>query len=353
MSKGVGIIGAGKIGQIYLHSFSSHRECHIAALYNRTTDKAIPLAEKYGGHLYTDWRDLLAADDVELVGICTPADQHCEQTVLACEAGKHVLCEKPMAPSLAECDQMIAAARANGVTLMIGFQMRFHPVVRGADEVVQSLGQLYHLDFEFPLYRPGFNWRHRRLMLGGVLKEAGVHLLDLACHWLGKVAYVSAETGIAEAQREVEDYATVTLRFHTGAAARIYCSFFDRRPSAIKGNLIGERGQLLFSLSPYRPEDSRLTLLDDDGERPLPLEMPWPENIDPIYPGYLNSFDREIAYFVECANSGFTPITNGELGRQAVEIALAAYQSQRLGGKIPLPLEDFSTDNLDACFPRF
>jgi predicted dehydrogenase len=278
---------------------------------------------------------------------------HCEQAVLACEAGKHVLCEKPMAPSLAECDQMIAAARANGVTLMIGFQLRFHPVVRGIDEVAKRLGKLYHLDFDFPLYRPGFNWRHRRAMLGGVLKEVGIHLLDLACHWLGRVAYVSAETGVAEAQREVEDYATVTLRFHSGAAARIYCSFLDRRPSIIKGNLIGELGQLTFSLSPYRPEDSRLTLLDEGGERTIPLETPWPESITPIYPGYLNSFEREIAYFVECANSGLTPVIGGEVGRQTVEMALAAYESQRQGGKTPLPLEEFSMEDLDACFPRF
>jgi UDP-N-acetyl-2-amino-2-deoxyglucuronate dehydrogenase len=315
--------------------------------------KAAPLTEKYGGCLYADWRDLLAADEVELVGICTPADMHCEQTVLACEAGKHVLCEKPMAPSLAECERMIAVARANGVTLMIGFQIRFHPVVRKVDEVVKRLGRLYHLDFEFPLYRPGFNWRHRRVMLGGVLKEAGIHLLDLACHWLGEVAYVSAETGVAEKRREVEDYAIVTLRFHSGAAARIYCSFFDRRPSVIKGNLLGERGQLLLSLSSYRPEDSRLTLLDDAGERAIPLDMPWPENVDPIYPGYLNSFGQEIAYFVESVDTCFTPIIGGEVGRRAVEIALAAYESQRRGSKIPLPLKSFSTDDLDACFPQF
>jgi UDP-N-acetyl-2-amino-2-deoxyglucuronate dehydrogenase len=353
MSKGVGIIGTGKMGQVYLHWFSRHKECHIAALYNRTTEKAIPLTEKYGGFLYTDWRDLLAASTVELVGICTPADMHCEQTVLACEAGKHVLCEKPMAPGLAECDRMMAAARANGVTLMVGFQMRFHPVVRRIDEMVDSLGRLYHLDFEFPLYRPGFNWRHRRVMLGGVLKDAGIHLLDLACHWLGKIAYVSAETGIAETRREVEDYAAVTLRFNSGAAARIYCSFLDRRPPVIKGHLLGERGQLLFSLSPYRLEDSHLTLLNDGGERAIPLDVPWPEHIDPIYPGYLNSFEQEIAYFLECADACLTPITGGEVGRRTVEIALAAYESQRRSSKIPLPLESFSTDDLESCFPKF
>ena len=186
------------------------------------------------------------------------------QVRAALAAGKHVLCEKPMANDVDQCREMVELGRAARSKMMVGFQMRFHPVVTTVDRLLPRIGPIYHVDFNFSLYRPGVTWRHRLLQGGGVLKELSSHLFDLMQHWAGPVATIAGQNRIIETGREVEDYSSNQLEFAGGASGLLFSSYHDRRSPCIRGNLMGLAGQIDFQFSSYDPADSRVTLYADD-----------------------------------------------------------------------------------------
>ena len=168
----VGILGCGKMGQVYADWFSRHPHCQLVAFYNRTFSRAEALAQEYpGARARQRWQEITGDAGVDIIGICTPSHEHLDQLKTAVTAGKHVLCEKPMARNVAECRRMCEIAASSSVKVAIGFQMRFHPVVQKVDELLPRLGEVFHLDFVFGMYRPENTWRHLSLQEGGVLKE--------------------------------------------------------------------------------------------------------------------------------------------------------------------------------------
>lgn len=332
---GIGIIGCGKMGRVYLHWFSKNPYCGILGVFNRTRDVAERCAGEYGARAYADWRELLESPEVEAVGLCGPSFLHYEQAIIAARHGKHILCEKPMANTMEECRQMTRIAAESGVRLMVGFQMRFHPVIEKIDQVVGAVGQIFHIDFTFPMFREGVAWRHHAEQGGGVFKEHGCHLVDLVRHWLGEVRTVTSETMIVVPGRQVEDHCVTVLRMESGATASIYTTYNDRREPAIFGLILGTHGQIEFVLSPYRPGLSSVKLMADGVTE---FKIPIPEDPDPIYPGHLDSFRKEINHFVDAIKSGVPLIVDGTNGGKAIEVVIAAYESQRTGTKVSLPL---------------
>ncbi|MFD9430264.1 Gfo/Idh/MocA family protein [Streptomyces sp. NPDC060002] len=230
----------------------------------------------------TDWRALVARDDVDLVDICTPGDSHAEIAVAALAAGKHVLCEKPLANTVEEAEAMTRAAEAahaRGQVAMVGFNYRRVPATALARRMVAEgrLGTLRHVrvaylqdwlvDREFPL-----TWRLRRERAGsGSLGDLGAHIVDLAQHLAGeRLAGVSAITETFVRERPlpggptgglsvasaggtgtvtVDDAALFTGRFTSGALASFEATrFATGRKNALRLELNGERGSLAFDL---------------------------------------------------------------------------------------------------------
>ncbi len=347
----VGVVSSGKMGRVYLHWFSQNPNCELTALYNRTYEKARDCVERYGVEFYAHWEELVTSPEVDIVGLCGPPSLHAAQAVTAARAGKSVLCEKPMASSLQECQEMIAAAKQTEVTLMLGFQMRFHTVVRSLDQLIERIGRPFHLEFIFPMYRKGVTWRHKLVEGGGVLNANCSHLFDLARHWLGEISHMSAENSIVARGREVEDHSIAIFRFLTGATGFIYGTYNDRREAAIRGTILGTEGQINFVLSPYKPEWNSLVLMTGESEERI--ELPVPSAIDPVYPGHLDSFKQEIDHFVTCVLANRKPLATGLDGLKATEAVFAAYESQRRGTKISLPLQRFEMGGFEYCFPEF
>ncbi|MGW0531411.1 Gfo/Idh/MocA family protein [Streptomyces sp. NPDC003032] len=230
----------------------------------------------------TDWRALIARDDVDLVDICTPGDSHAEIAVAALEAGKHVLCEKPLANTVEEAEAMAEAAeraRARGQVAMVGFNYRRVPALALARRMVAEgrLGALRHVrltylqdwlvNADFPL-----TWRLLKERAGsGALGDLGAHIVDLAHYLTGEqVAGVSAltETFVRErpllegassgltavggARRgtvTVDDAAVFTGRFPSGALASFEATRFAAgRKNALRVELNGSDGSLAFDL---------------------------------------------------------------------------------------------------------
>ncbi|MBO4256486.1 Gfo/Idh/MocA family protein [Streptomyces griseorubiginosus] len=255
----------------------------MAAICGRDATAVRAAADRHGwATAETDWRALIARDDIDLVDICTPGDSHAEIALAALAAGKHVLCEKPLANTVEEASAMAAAAEAahqRGQLAMVGFNYRRVPATALARRMVAQgrLGQLRHVrvtylqdwlvDPEFPL-----TWRLRRELAGsGSLGDLGAHIVDLAQYLAGeRLAGVSAltETFVRErplpvgatsglsavssagtGQVTVDDAALFTGRFASGALASFEATrYATGRKNALRIELNGERGSLAFDL---------------------------------------------------------------------------------------------------------
>jgi predicted dehydrogenase len=181
---------------------------------------------------FADWRELVARDDVDAVYIATPVNLHAEQTVAAAESGKHVLCEKPMALNVAECDRMIAAANASGVKLGIAYYRQFYPVVKRMKDLIDSgeIGKPIVAQVNaFEWFNPGPS-NPRAWLLdpeisgGGPMFDFGCHRIQLLLHLLGRIKAVIAVRSTALFQREVEDTASASFEFTSGAIANVTVS---------------------------------------------------------------------------------------------------------------------------------
>jgi predicted dehydrogenase len=248
----------------------------MAALAGRDGAAARAAAHRFGWrHAETDWRALINRDDVQLVDICTPGDTHAEIAIAALDAGKHVLCEKPLANTLAEAEAMAgAAARAarNGVRAMVGFNYRRVPAVALARRLIAEgrIGTLRHVrasylqdwlaDAAVPL-----TWRLQRERAGsGALGDIGAHAIDLAQYLSGEpltgvsglmTTFVTerspagASGGAEKAPVTVDDAALFTGRLPSGAVALFEATrFATGRKNALTIELNGELGSLAFDL---------------------------------------------------------------------------------------------------------
>ena len=142
MSIKVGIIGCGKIAQVrHIPEYAANPHVEVYGFYDINQDRTAELAEKYGGKAYASYQELLADESIEAVSVCTANHAHAEVTIAALKAGKHVLCEKPMAVTLEECEAMVAAAKESGKYLMIGQNQRLAKAHAKAKELIIQLEQ--------------------------------------------------------------------------------------------------------------------------------------------------------------------------------------------------------------------
>ena len=247
----------------------------LAAVCGRDAAAVRDAAQRHGwAAAETDWRALVARDDVDLVDICTPGDSHAEIAVAALRAGKHVLCEKPLANTVAEAEAMTeAAARAaeDGRIAMTGFNYRRLPAIAQARRMIADgrLGTLRHVRAAYLqdwLTDPKFprTWRLDRAAAGsGALGDLGAHIVDLAQYLTGKrLVGVSALTATFVRERPlpggpgagrgpvtVDDAALFTGRFASGALASFEATRFAAgRKNALRIELNGARGSLAFDL---------------------------------------------------------------------------------------------------------
>ena len=132
----IGVIGCGKIAQVrHLPEYQANPDAELVGYYDKNPQRARDMAEKYGGTAYETYFDLLKNPDIDAVSVCVENRSHAEIAIQALYSGKHVLVEKPMAVTLAECESMVAASESNGKHLMVGHNIRFDPVHRRAKEL--------------------------------------------------------------------------------------------------------------------------------------------------------------------------------------------------------------------------
>jgi len=226
-----GLIGAGDIARKRIAPAMKHLpNCELISVSRSRSDLAEAFAKEFGvGKWFSNWREQIADDEIDAVYVATPVYLHAQQTIAAAEAGKHVLCEKPMALSVAECGEMVSACRANDVKLGIAYYRRFYPSVIRAKEIIDSgeignvsVGQINAFEYFDPSPDGPRAWLlDPKKSGGGPMMDFGCHRIEVLMNLFGPVAEVDGVTSNKVLNREVEDTSAALIRFEKGCCATI------------------------------------------------------------------------------------------------------------------------------------
>lgn len=256
---GFAIVGTGVISAIHADAIGKIENARLVAACDVDAERARRFARQYGIRGYGDLAELLADPAVEIVCICTPSGLREGIAVQAAEAGKHIICEKPVEIDLARIDRMIAACEANGVTMTGIFNYRFNRAYRKIKETIAEgklgrlvLGDVYVKWYRSDEYYGTAGWRGTwRLDGGGALMNQSIHFVDLIQWLMGPVAEVKAFAATRLHPIEVEDTVTACLKFESGALGVIegttaaYPGLSDRiELHGSKGCILVENGNI-------------------------------------------------------------------------------------------------------------
>lgn len=329
--KRVGIIGAGTMGGAHAHAWRN-TEARLLGFFDLDPEAAHAAAEAHGIGVFADRQELF--DAVDIVDVCTPTYTHKENAVAAASAGKHVICEKPMALSLDDCAAMIRAAEGNDVRLFIAQVVRFFPEFAAAKALIAdgAIGDLGVIRLRRGGSNPGEGpkqWFAQEYLSGGVVLDLMVHDIDYARYVGGDVERVYCRRFLGPNA----DYALVTLRFRSGAIGHLEGSWAYPAGIFRTGfDIAGNDGLLTYDSESTAP--LRLRLKEQEAAK-AGVVVP----SSPLLPGD-NPYFKEIQHFLSCVNSGEEFLVTARDAMAAVQIALAARQSALTGQ--PVTLEPLS-----------
>ena len=361
------IIGCGKVSDLHAAALKRTPEAQFVAVYSRNPEKARQYGEKYGVRGFCDIREMIAAAGVEAVIVCTPHPAHRDAAVMAAEAGAHVLVEKPLASTLQDCDEMLAAAKKAKVKIGVVCQRRFYsPVQRMRRAIEQgkigkpALGTVLMLGWRDQKYYESDPWRgHWRAEGGGVLVNQAPHQLDLLQWFMGPIDELfGVWSNINHPYIEVDDSAVAVIRFRSGALGNIVVSNSQKPGLYGKVHVHGQNGasvgvqtdggaMFIAGMSSIQ-EPPVNDLWTVPGEEPMLAQ--WKQEDSDLFNGLENSmvhyFQLQISDFLRAITENREPLVTGEDGRKTVEIFTAIYRSQQthLPVKFPLKAEPADLD---------
>jgi predicted dehydrogenase len=244
------LVGAGRMGRIRAAAFSESAEARLAVVVDPDKTQAQQVAQQTGALVLADWHGAISNPDIQVVIVATPTKFHSEVTVAALEAGKHVLCEKPLGRNVQEAERMVSAAQFSERLLKTGFNYRYMPHVQKAKELIGTgqLGPLYLVRSRFGHGgRPGYEreWHtDAELSGGGVLLEQGIHIIDLVRYLFGEPckAFGASNTLFWDLSM-VEDNFFCLLQTAQGKTAQIHVSWTQWR-NIFEMEIFGRDGYL-------------------------------------------------------------------------------------------------------------
>lgn len=330
----IGIVGAGLQGKRRALALKpSQDELVLVA------DTDLPRAKLLAGEMKCEatdsWEDAVRRKNIDVIFVCTPPHLHAPISIAALKAGKHVLCEKPLARNYEEGKQIVDAAGENGVKLKCGFNLRHHPGIIQARKWFDQgiIGELCFIRCRYGIGgRPGFDkeWRaDPEISGGGQLMDQGIHLLDLSRWFMGEFSEASGflSTSFWDIA-PVEDNAFALLRTKKGEVASLHASWTQWK-NLFSFELFGKDGYIVVEALGGGYGTERAIL----GKRAF-LE-PFKEEIIE-FRGEDRSWHDEWREFVSAINDQREPLGNGYDGLQAVKLAGAIYESARRGGVVRL-----------------
>ncbi|NLJ75009.1 MAG: Gfo/Idh/MocA family oxidoreductase [Firmicutes bacterium] len=341
----VGLIGAGNIGQnAHIPAYLKQEDVELFAVYDIKESRSRDVAKRFGfKHVATSLDEIVSMDELDAVSVCTWNNGHAESVIAAANAGKHILCEKPMAMTVAETEEMAKAVRANDVIFMMGFVNRF----RAESKVIKALaeegkfGDIYYAKTGI-IRRRGtpLGWfTDLSKSGGGPVIDLGVHVIDVTWYYMGKPKPISVSAvtyskigdyktkGVSRWEAydtddlvfDTEDSAAALIRFENGASMTVDVSWaINGQERNVYSEIYGTKAGA--SLDPFMIYGEEAGYLTDNR---------------PVLEGE-DMFGNQIRHFIDCVKTGNTPIATLEDGMEIQKILNGIYESARLGKEIQL-----------------
>jgi predicted dehydrogenase len=363
---GVGMLGYGFMGKAHSNAYKTLAYMtwppplmpELVSIAGRNEEAVAGAARRYGftDHV-TDWKTIVSDPRIGVFDNSGPNNFHAEPTIAAAEAGKHVICEKPLGRTADEAYETFKRVQATGVKAMCAFNYRFVPAVRLAREIIASgdLGEIFHfrgrylqewiIDADFPMV-----WRLDKNVAGsGALGDLGAHVIDLARYLVGEIDAVSAQTRTFVKEREgsavtVDDAVESIVDFANGAVGTIEATrFASGRKNALQFEINGSKGSLSFDIErlnelqvhytnskPGEHSQGFRTVLVSEADHPF-WQWWWPQG---HMIGWEHTFVHEIHHFLSAIREDTDIAPHGatfEDGYRAAEICDAMLRSADSG----------------------
>jgi predicted dehydrogenase len=325
----VGIAGAGLIGAVHAHAYAQISGVELAGVADPVQEKAQALAWDVSCPPFHDYEALLK-NDINILSVCLPSALHLPAAEAAAQAGTHVMMEKPIARSVDEADQILAACREAGVYLMVGFTHRFYPEMREAKRLIEdgAIGEplIVHdsMSIDYRFVSPWY--RDRGASGGGVFMCNAVHGFDRASWVLDQNVTALAALVEPTVGSQGEDYGSVLARFDGGAQGTFFQHWGPYRTLQCEMQVFGEKGVIH-----VRSWDS-VELLTRDRRTVTHCYDPYQGHADRIMVGMV----AELTGMVQAVREGRQPEPSGKAGRTAVALVSAAYQSAEAGAWVEI-----------------
>lgn len=331
-----GIIGAGLIADFHAKSIADIPNAKLIGCCDKVQDKANTLADKYNVKAFDNYEEMLKSDDVDIVTIATPSGFHMEPTIAAAEAGKHVLCEKPLEVTLERIDAMIEAHNKSGTRLGGIFPYRFNDSQTVLREAINSgrFGVITYAGIYVPWWRTDEYYKNSwhgtwKLDGGGALMNQSIHMVDMLCDVMPPIESLQAYTATLGHKIEAEDTAAAVLRYTNGALGIIYGTTASYPGQFRRFEITGIKGTVL-------QVENCFTLWRFEDEKPQDREIRKKFGqieggggvADPAAITHDNH-TRNFKAFLDTLETGQDFWISGPEARKAVEVILAIYKSAK------------------------
>ncbi|MDX9881006.1 MAG: Gfo/Idh/MocA family oxidoreductase [Prolixibacteraceae bacterium] len=362
----IGILGCGKVAHLHAKAILEIPDAEFVAVWSRSKETAENFAAQYGVKNYRSISEMITENQIDLVIVCTPHPFHKEPTIEAAKAGANVLVEKPLASTLGDCDEMIAACRENKVKLGVISQRRWYAPVKRVKQAIddgkigiQALGTITMLGWRDKAYYDSDAWRGTWQMEGGgVLVNQAPHQLDILLWMMGDIDEVyGIHKNLNHPYIEVEDTALAIVKFKNGGIGNILVSNSQKPGIHGKVHIHGENGASVG----VQTDGGAMFIAGRSGVLEPPVNDLW------TVPGeehllrqwqqedseFFQKIDATVFYmkeqikdFLQALKENRDPLVTGEQGRKTVELFTAIYRSSRNGRPIrfPLPTNDLQHD---------
>lgn len=359
----IGILGCGKVAHLHAKAILEIQGAEFCAVWSRTKATAEQFAVQYGVKAYNSISEMVIENQIDLVVVCTPHPYHKEPTIEAARSGANVLVEKPLASTLADCDEMINACREARVDLGVISQRRWYAPVKRVKQAIEEgkigkpvLGTITMLGWRDQAYYEADAWRGTWTMEGGgVLVNQAPHQLDILLWMMGDIDEVyGVWKNLNHPYIEVEDTAAAIIKFKNGGIGNILVSNSQKPGIHGKVHIHGENGASVG----VQTDGGAMFIAGRSGVLEPPVNDLW------TVPGeehllqewkkddseFFQQIDATVFYmkeqiedFIQAIKENRQPLVTGEQGRKTVELFTAIYRSTRDGIPIKFPIE---TDDL-------
>ncbi len=326
----IAVLGCGGLGTVHAVTYAKLNGVELTGVCDIQPDLADQLSKKTGAPAYYSYEQMLSEAEFDAISIAVPTYLHKEYAVLAANAKKHVISEKPIALNLEDAQEMIRTCEDNGVRLFIGHVVRFFPDYENLKQAIDQ-GKIGNPGVAHASRiggHPGLTkeWYLDKEKSGGVIVDLMIHDLDFLRWSMGEVDTVYAMNHSSGTL----DYALVTLEFSSGAVANVEANWGFPGPFHTKAEIAGSDG--IVSANSLKSSSLQVYKSEVDAGSGF---VAIPES-----PSHRNPYELELEHFIQCIQTGAEPIVSANDAYKALELALAANESARTGNVVRLAKGD-------------